>query len=264
MAQVVRQAVWQAQFAKEDVTDKITVRNLEVTANSGVDAWGREKEQRALVTVTLTFGQSFASAAAADSLDGSTVHYGILSKEIRSSIDSNRSAGHLGTGALSNHIHARALHTADKAPLASVEVDIFYPKGSLLGDGAGFRQCISYPNESASLVLYLQNVRVPCIIGINSNEREQKQPVVVNLWVEKVGAGRADDYTKLESLVVEAISNSSFETLESLSAMVVQELRQKFFTEADEGSYIRLRVAKPMAVPFADAPAIEIFRPVKA
>jgi hypothetical protein len=46
--------------------------------------------------------------------------------------------------------------------------------------------------------------------------------------------------------------------------MVVQQLRQQFFTEDDEGAYIRLRVAKPMAVPFADAPAIEILRPVKA
>jgi len=44
--------------------------------------------------------------------------------------------------------------------------------------------------------------------------------------------------------------------------MVVQQLRKKFFTEADQGAYIRLRVAKPIAVPFADAPAIEILRPV--
>ena len=46
--------------------------------------------------------------------------------------------------------------------------------------------------------------------------------------------------------------------------MVVRELRTKFFTkEGDEGSYIRLRVEKPLAVPFADAPSIEILRRVK-
>jgi dihydroneopterin aldolase len=133
MAQVVRQAVWEAQFASHEVTDKITVRNLEVTVNAGVDAWGRPKEQRALVTVDLTLRSSFQSAATADSLDGSTVHYGILSKEIRSLIASNQSIGHATTSEMSNYIHTRALHTADKAPLASVEIDIFYPKGSMLG-----------------------------------------------------------------------------------------------------------------------------------
>jgi len=45
--------------------------------------------------------------------------------------------------------------------------------------------------------------------------------------------------------------------------MVVQELNQKFFTKDDEGSYVRLRIEKPLAVPFADGPAIEILRPVK-
>lgn len=46
--------------------------------------------------------------------------------------------------------------------------------------------------------------------------------------------------------------------------MVVRELREKFFTkDEDKGAYIRLRVEKPLAVPFADAPAIEIMRPVK-
>jgi len=46
--------------------------------------------------------------------------------------------------------------------------------------------------------------------------------------------------------------------------MVVRQLRDQFFTaEEDEGCYIRLRVDKPLAVPFADAPSIEILRPVK-
>lgn len=203
MSQVVRQAVWEAQFASQEIIDKITVRNLEVTVNAGVDAWGRPKEQRALVTVDLTLSSSFQSAATADSLDGSTVHYGILSKEIRALIACNQSIGHATTGEMSAYIHTRALHTADKAPLASVEIDIFYPKGSMLGDGAGFRQSISYPNKSTSTVLYLQNVRVPCVIGVNSNERKQKQPVVVNLWIECIAAERADDYTKVETVVVD-------------------------------------------------------------
>lgn len=61
------------------------------------------------------------------------------------------------------------------------------------------------------------------------------------------------------------ISGSSFQTIESLLAWLVEELRQKFFThDVDRGACIRLRVGKPHAVPFADAPAVEITRPARA
>jgi hypothetical protein len=46
--------------------------------------------------------------------------------------------------------------------------------------------------------------------------------------------------------------------------MVIRELREKFFIkEEDKECFIRLRVEKPLAVPFADAPSIEILRPVR-
>jgi hypothetical protein len=45
----------------------------------------------------------------------------------------------------------------------------------------------------------------------------------------------------------------------------MQELKTKFFTKkVDQSAYIRLRMEKPMAVPFADAPAVEVTRPLRA
>ena len=61
------------------------------------------------------------------------------------------------------------------------------------------------------------------------------------------------------------ISESSYQTIESLLAWVIEELKQKFFTrEEDQDAWIRLRIEKPLAVPFADAPAVEITRPVRS
>jgi hypothetical protein len=61
------------------------------------------------------------------------------------------------------------------------------------------------------------------------------------------------------------ISASEFQTLESMLEWTVQSLRKQFFTrEEDQDSIIRLRIEKPLAVPFADAPAVEIMRPVRA
>lgn len=61
------------------------------------------------------------------------------------------------------------------------------------------------------------------------------------------------------------MSESSFQTIESLSAWMVEEFRKKYFTrEEDQDVWIRLKIEKPMAVPFADAPAVEVTRPIKA
>jgi dihydroneopterin aldolase len=50
-------------------------------------------------------------------------------------------------------------------------------------------------------VLYLRNVRIPCLIGVNANERLQKQPVVLNLWIDCVVMPRVDNYPELETLL---------------------------------------------------------------
>ncbi|KAF2644637.1 hypothetical protein P280DRAFT_176138 [Massarina eburnea CBS 473.64] len=250
--------------AEVDAADKITVKNLEVIANAGVDAWGRQKKQRVLLTVTLALKNQFDTAAKADSLDTSTIHYGVLSKDIQAAVQAQQEW--MSTKQFSSLIQGQVLSTAHPTQLIACEIDTFYPKGSMFGDGAGCTYSVTSYNNSASYseVLYLRNLRIACIIGVNPNERLQKQPVVVNIRVECLAEGRSDDYQSLEKAVFEAISDTSFETLESLTTTVVQELREKFFTEQDAGSYIRLRIEKPLAVPFADAPAIEIFRPVKA
>lgn len=59
----------------------------------------------------------------------------------------------------------------------------------------------------------------------------------------------------------QTISATEYQTLESLLSYVVEELKVRLFTrEDDKGVWIRLRVEKPLAVPFADAPAVEITR----
>ncbi|KAJ4300002.1 hypothetical protein N0V90_005250 [Kalmusia sp. IMI 367209] len=253
---------WGAQPTQLDVTDKITVRNLHGLVGSGVDVWGRERHQRALVTVTVSLAKPFDSAAESDALDNSTVHYGILSKAIQAKMQSG--AGGSFTYAGAKEIRDAIQTVACDVPLTSTEIDIFYPKGSMFGDGAGFTLGTDYESAKMYHELYIRNVRVPCLIGINPNERLQKQPVVVNLWIDCVALERSNDYQKLETHVVDIISGSSFETLESLATTVIQQLREKFFTHAfDDPSFVRLRIEKPHAVPAADAPAIEIYRPVR-
>jgi dihydroneopterin aldolase len=194
---LARPARLQASFAL--ASDSITVRNLSVRVNAGYDVWGRQKEQRALVTVSVILKSTFDSAAAADTLDTSTIHYGHLSKNISSRIQ-EVTAQWTSTYDLSQVILHAVTQTAGNAPIAGTHLEIFYPKGSMLGDGAG--STYSYFEGSGSRllsrVLLLSNVQIPCLIGVNSNERMKKQPVVVSLWIECISENRVDDYVEVE------------------------------------------------------------------
>ncbi|KAH7120929.1 Dihydroneopterin aldolase-domain-containing protein [Dendryphion nanum] len=256
--QLVRQAVWQAKLVASDVTDKVSVRNLQVSVKAGSDAWGRRKEQPALISVTLSFKIPFATDE--DILNTTTVDYGKLSKDIRLGILTNET--HLSTNDLALLISNQAQVTAGQTAIAAGEVDVFYPKASLLGDGAGLLYS-SLNQEWACKVVYLKNVRVPCIIGLNEHERTMKQPVVINLWVDSPPDVISDDFHLLERLLVKFVEASSCGTIEKLARLVVEEISSHFFTEMDLESWIRIRIEKPLAVPFADAPSIEILRPAR-
>lgn len=184
-------------------TDRITVQNLQANVQAGTDAWERrERTQPALISFTVFLAQPFDSAAKADKLDNSTIHYGVLSKNILSGL---KDAQHVwrSSHSLGTLIEETAIRVAGPVSIGSLSVDIFYPKGSLLGDGAGFSSHVSYAESSVSRVLYLKNLRIPCLIGVNSNERKAKQPVVVNVLIENLGENRSDDYPSLERVVVE-------------------------------------------------------------
>lgn len=66
----------------------IHVKNLSANARVGVDVWGREengkvnKFQPVQISASIALNEPFKTAATSDSVDESTVHYGILSKEI--------------------------------------------------------------------------------------------------------------------------------------------------------------------------------------
>lgn len=198
---VFSRAIWHARPAQTAVTDKITVHNLQASVEAGVDVWDRPKKQRALLTVALSLAKPFESAAQADALDNSTVHYGILSKAIQAHVDGQ--AGRLDTGQLADSIFNVVRNTAGETPLTSIEVAVFYPKGSMFGDGVELSLGKSLLNQEMYIQLHLRNVRIPCLIGVNANERQQKQPVVVNIWVDCLAAHRNEHYQKLETAVVD-------------------------------------------------------------
>ncbi|KAI9717889.1 MAG: hypothetical protein M1812_004416 [Candelaria pacifica] len=242
-------------------TDIISVSNISVSATVGVDAWGRKKYQPVLISVKLSLAQSFDSAAQNDQVDQSTVHYGQLTKNIIEAVAS-RGREEIRLDQFARLIEATACETVPFPLLVETfETEIFLPKASLLGAGAGIAYARAYGSGDESRVVFLRDIRVPTIVGVNDHERQSKQMVVANLSIEPVTRQDASSrYIEMEQIIVKVAEESSFETLESLATKVASILIKHLVFPMTPGADVHLKLEKPGAIHFADAPAIEIIR----
>ncbi|KAI0539256.1 Dihydroneopterin aldolase-domain-containing protein [Xylaria digitata] len=164
----------------------------------------------------------------------------------------------------------------DATRLRSLALTLHLSKASLLGSGVSLTTTACFadaddlagekkrnPLRSYARSLRLHNLHVPTLIGVNSNERTAKQMVVANVEIERFDV-REDIHPELEKVVVEALESSSFETLEALGAHIANQILDEFRIGdspqpmRERGWQVRVRLEKPIAVPFADCPSVEI------
>lgn len=259
--------------------DGISISNLQLQTplNYGTDAWGREKEQPVLLSVRLSLKSSFETAAENDALDASTMHYGILAKALR---EMQPTTKWQKLDALSTKVYSIVgASLPDSELMKSLEVEIKLPKASLLGEAVVLHSHLA-PAAPAQHTLHLVNICLPTLIGVNDNERETAQKLVINLWLMGLTNTSIYSYVDLEKSLVEVcdsihsstsihiltvmqiINKTEYETLESLALHVLRELTKiyKPLQKPNSGLSIRLSLAKPQAISFADAPAIEVYR----
>jgi D-erythro-7,8-dihydroneopterin triphosphate epimerase len=112
--------------------------------------------------------------------------------------------------------------------------------------------------------IFINDLGVRCIIGINEEERRKKQDVLINLAlsVDLARAGRSDrfedtvDYRAIKREIVSMVEDSSFFLVEAL-AEAVADLCLKY-----PGVLLAtVRVEKPGALRFARSAGVEITRP---
>ncbi|KAI0442106.1 Dihydroneopterin aldolase-domain-containing protein [Xylaria telfairii] len=167
----------------------------------------------------------------------------------------------------------------DAARLRSLALTLRLPKASLLGDGVSLTTTACFkdaghlggqegmkkmnPLRSYARCLRLHGLRVPTLIGVNPNERAAKQMVVVDVEIDRFDV-QEDIHTELERAVVETLESSSFETLEALGTHIARKILDEFrIGESprpmkERGWQVRVCLEKPIAVPFADCPSVEV------
>lgn len=111
--------------------------------------------------------------------------------------------------------------------------------------------------------LYINDLIIPCIIGVFENERREKQQVIINiaLSVDTRKAGTSDDikntvnYHDISIKIIELVEKSKFYLLEKLAQEIANVcLKNKLVKQ------VTVRVEKPKAVKLAKSSAIEIIR----
>lgn len=118
-------------------------------------------------------------------------------------------------------------------------------------------------SEIHSDKILIIDLTVRCIIGVNGEERTEKQDVVINvtLYTDISKAGKTDrledsvDYKAVKNAVLSMVEESSFFLLEKLTEEVA-----KICLGYSKVRKVSVRVDKPGALRYTRSVAIEIVR----
>ncbi len=111
--------------------------------------------------------------------------------------------------------------------------------------------------------ILITDLLLRCIVGINPDEREKKQDVIINitLFADLSMACSSDDiddtinYKKIKNSVVDLVEESKYFLVEKLAEMIA-----RCCLSYDRVAAVTVRVEKPGALRFAKNVGVEVFR----
>lgn len=111
--------------------------------------------------------------------------------------------------------------------------------------------------------IFLRDLRICCIIGINPEERINKQDVIINLTLytdfqKAIASEEIEDtinYKELKLEVMDLVENSSFLLVEKLAQAIAA-----CCVRTDGVQAVKVQVEKPTALRFTKSVGVEIFR----
>ncbi len=115
--------------------------------------------------------------------------------------------------------------------------------------------------------IWISDLGVRCILGVNEEERREKQDVLINLavYTDLHKAGLSDrfedalDYRALKKKIVRMVEDSRYFLVEALAEAVA-----RICLEHPAVIEVQVRVDKPSALRFARSVGVEIVRKQKA
>ena len=111
--------------------------------------------------------------------------------------------------------------------------------------------------------IYIRDLEIRCIIGVNQDERTEKQDVVINviLFTDTRKAGRTDaladsvDYKRVKKAILSLVESSEFLLIEKLADEIA-----KVCLDDSKVQKVNVTVDKPDALRYTRSVAVEIVR----
>ncbi len=111
--------------------------------------------------------------------------------------------------------------------------------------------------------IHIRDLAVRCIIGVNQDERTEKQDVIINviLFTDTGKAGQTDnledsvDYKKVKKAILSLVENSEFLLIEKLAKEIA-----KVCLDDSKVQKVNVTVDKPGALRYTRSVAVEIVR----
>lgn len=111
--------------------------------------------------------------------------------------------------------------------------------------------------------IYIRDLSIRCIIGVNEDERTEKQDVVINviLFTDTRKAGQTDaledsvDYKKVKKAILSLVESSEFLLIEKLADEIA-----KVCLDDSKVQKVNVTVDKPGALRYTHSVAVEIVR----
>jgi dihydroneopterin aldolase len=111
--------------------------------------------------------------------------------------------------------------------------------------------------------IFIRDLAVRCIIGVNQDERTEKQEVIINviLFTDTRKAGKTDaledsvDYKKVKKTILSLVEKSEFLLIEKLAEEIV-----KVCLDDSKVQKANVTIDKPGALRYTRSVAVEIVR----
>ncbi|KAJ3166423.1 trifunctional dihydropteroate synthetase [Geranomyces variabilis] len=264
--------------------DKILVKNLSVRNIIGVDSWERSKRQP--LTISITVHQALDASGETDLLS-QTISYGTVAKVVQefSERTAYRSVESLASGI------ARVCVRECGAPRVTVRVE--KPRALLHAACAGVEITRTKEDVDVQLALekdhaaaspgavarrtfaptrdvpgedkiFIDDLTLSTIIGVNPWEREERQRVVITIIIHlkfdptllvEDHVPKVHNYRTITRSVSKYVESTDYKTVEALATSIAKLLIQQCHVPK-----VTVRVEKPSAIVFAAAAGVEITR----
>jgi len=242
-------------------TDIIFIDRLGLSANIGLDCWGRRRPQPIFISIYLHLTPNgFLSRSGQSDNVNDSVDYGSLTKAVMRYVESEKN-GFNAVEQLIDGVADQAFGLAGENG-KEVRVILELPKLVPLAEGGiaveVTRRATQGTQDSgaAQKKVYVKDLSYAVIIGVNEPERRDKQRVLVNLEVYE-RENVTIDYLNVVRSLSKDVECMEYFTLEK---MVWEIARAVCFTLGKRIEKITVRAQKPSALSFARSSGVEMTR----